>query len=159
MAASDDSHRLHKNYTKDVLQTSLFMTLWCVDDEPAEMWALTQEPWMVEYKLARGFDRTYKAPKFRAPMLVNFYNTHPQFHTKHDINTIIFTRNYTNDRRGSLARLIKHYGAPYIEADGVYLYRTVPQRVYYWGAPDFLSRLTVYNPDECATKVPESKDG
>ena len=173
-AASDKSHALHKNYTKDVLRTSLFMTLWCVDDEPAEMWALTQEPWMVEYGLARGFDRTYKAPKFRAPintkendkyakaldapMLVNFYNDNPKFHTERNINTIMFTRHYTNDRYKSLARLIKHYKAPYKEAPDIYLYRHVPQRVYYWGASDFLTHLTIHDSNKQSAEVPESKN-
>lgn len=156
IAASDNSHKLHGNYKKDILADQLFMVLIMFKNDPVFMFGMQQEPWMGT--AARGFCRAYKRPEYRtleysgigAPLhgsrIMSFYNDHPKYHESFGVDTVFFTRNYTNEPDGRLlSRQMREWKQPYVLYKDVLMYRGVPQRFYVWGNDNFLNQLPVYS--------------
>lgn len=150
-ASTEKHNRLKDNYKYNVLKDHLFMTLYYVDDEPAELFGLYHTEDMG--KCARGFNRLYKARKFRTlhtyrkeitnyynevlhgNKIFNFYRDFPQYHSEFGIDTIFFTRNYRSARNDiHLAdRLANEWETSFIPYQGVQMFNNVPQKIYYDG--------------------------
>ena len=160
IAASDKNHRLYNNYKTNILAEQVFMTMFVINDMPAVMFGLFQEPWMGS--AARGLNRFYKPPYAREGTeygnfnwhlndirLVNFYNDHP-VHKKYGIDTIFITRNYTTARRDSLLakRFDRDWKSPFKQYPKVLMYKEAPQRFYVWGDDRFLNCLPEYQTNE-----------
>lgn len=159
IAASDNQHNLHANYKTDILRSQLFMTMFIINDQPAVMFGLFQEPWMG--KAARGLNRFYKPPYAREgtkygnfnwqindQRVVNFYKDNP-IHKKFNIDTIFITRNYVSARKDAALskRFKREWQSPFTEHSDILMYKGVPQRFYVWGNADFLKQLPVHRPD------------
>jgi len=158
VAASDNTTYLADNYREDVLSSQLFMTLYEVDGEPAEMIGLYQEDWMKPYKTARAFTRTYKSPKFRdskfnteyskildGKLISNFYNDNPKYLKMHDVETVFFTRNYEQGNKNTIDRILKKWNPLFVKQEQVYIYKKVPQYFYVIGNSNFLGALEPFN--------------
>ena len=154
MAASDNTNDLSNNYRKDILSSQLFMTLYEIDGEPAEMFGLYQEEWMKQFNVARGYSRTYKNPKFRdthfkseyskildGKLLLNFYNENSHYLEKFNIQSVFFTRNYETGKKNSMERVMRLWNPLYVTQKDVYVYKKTPQYFYVMGDTSFLSFL------------------
>ena len=163
-AATENNNKLRNNYRENILKDHLFMTIYYVDDKPAEMFGLMHTSDMG--RSARGFNRLYKAPEFRTvhtyrkdltnyynrvlhgTKIFNFYRHFPQYIEAHNIDTIFFTRNFRSHRNDMhLAdRLRDEWKTNFIPYDGVYLFKGVPQKFYYDGPSDqFFSTLPIHD--------------
>lgn len=174
-AASDEDNTLIKNYTKDLLKTHHFMTIWTFNAEPAIIYGLHKDPDLPS-DTCRAMSRIYRRKNFRditkqedlqidlkqeiqkrldLDRTMYFYFDHPQFHQEFGINNMFLTRNVT--QRNDQSRLEKHFDRyrkmrsdltdHFIYEETVRIYHTVPQRFWVWGDNSFLNSLPVYQPD------------
>jgi len=162
-AGTERNNKLRDNYRENIFKNHLFMTIYYVDDIPAQMFGLYHTSDMG--KAARGFNRMYKAPQFRnvdtyykkltdyhnnilgGDKVLNFYRDFPQYQKMFDIDTIFFTRNFRGHRNDlHLAdRLKNEWNTNFIPYDGIYIYNHVPQKFFYDGpSTQFFDTLPIH---------------
>ena len=154
-AASDNSHKLHKNYKSDFIHETFFCVIVYYDNEPMEIFGLEKSD--LDPKAGRGYYRAYKPKDIRerrvgadwetSRFVMNFYQTYPYYHQQYGVDTIYMTRNYKQQNK-NFARYLKKSHADYYDYAGTYLYRKQPQDFYVWGRKEILSDLPIYEPDK-----------
>lgn len=140
-ARTDKKNKIRKNYTIDSLSRCYFMTMFLYKDKPHCIFGLEKTKWD---KTARAFFRLYIPPlvhKFNdinGKMIGNFYHSHPQYHKKHGIENLFFTRNLGE----SLFHMQKYkLDDKWIKQETPYMYNYVPQWFWISGSNHFLKSL------------------
>ena len=151
LAASDNSHDLHKNYKGNMIQDTFFCVLVYYNDMPVEIFGLEKSELCT--RAARGYYRAYKPKEIReqsicihldySKFIMQFYDTYSHYHKEHGIDTIYVTRNYKPQNR-FFSKYLNKAGASYYDYAGTYLYRKTLQDFYVWGRKEILSNLPVH---------------
>lgn len=152
LQAASDNHYMSKNYRSDILSKFIYMVMWCYKGVPEIIYGIEKDPELPD-NVARTLSRYYRIQNRRNKLpttdslvqqSLSFNSDFPEFHKKHGIDTLFYTRNYNEKPNKWLTRTTGKSG--FKEIPGIKMYRGVPQHFWVKGNHQFLATLEEYTP-------------
>jgi hypothetical protein len=161
-AAQNNQHRRAKDYNRNILDESLFCVIHYKDNRAFNLFGVQQEPWMIEYNVARAFYREWKKTTWQevddknmrddrrdwygTRRIFGFFEEHPEYHQKFGLENLFLTRTFYPERNQNpkaFEKTLRRFDNNF-EFKGVHMYKSIPQAFYVMGDDSFLKELPKY---------------